>query len=145
MGGSPFQVATRPRGWNWDGDGWPPGREARRDESEEVQDDMTAMAEEQPAGEGLLWVEEVAARAGVKPLTIRMYLRDARKAADAGKWHLGLLPLPVGDPVRRKVPGGHGGLVTVISPRFRSHEIDTWLANRRGPGGKLRAVNGAGQ
>lgn len=91
----------------------------------------------------LLWPEEVAAKLGVKPATLKRMATDSRRAheaRDAGDTDAVRpthLPLPVVAKERRQVPrksGGHD--ITVDSPRWSEAAIDDYIAHRPGSPGR---------
>lgn len=87
-----------------------------------------------PDGDTLLWADDVAELAGVDKHTLRVYEVRARKARDAGKATIHHLPEPY-DRQPREVPKA-GGFVLITAPRYRRSQINVWLANRLGPGGR---------
>jgi hypothetical protein len=91
-----------------------------------------------PDGQVLLWPEQVADRLGIRDAQIvSAYLSAARKARTEGTATSGHLPEPY-DRQPRKVPGGRSAAgVTVKSNRWTEAAIEAYLANRRGPGGRL--------
>jgi hypothetical protein len=81
-----------------------------------------------------LYMADVAALAGVSPLTIRQYKWRAGRARDAGTATPRHLPEPAGyDPPTREVTGtGHSGGDPV--PWWTRRQIQAWLAARHHPG-----------
>lgn len=90
-----------------------------------------------PAAGRLLWAEDVAALAGLSRAdTVRTYANWTKRKIAAGKTlDLGDFPLPE-DRVPRKVRTAGGHVRTILSPRWSEAKIITWLANRKGPGGR---------
>jgi len=87
----------------------------------------------------LLYMDEIARRAGVKPESIRAYNAAGRKARRSRRGALGDMPA-YAKRVRRTVERNDGVRVVVNTPVWREDEITHWLANRRGPGGRIKAA-----
>lgn len=85
----------------------------------------------------LLFMEDVADRAGVKPSTIKVYNSVSSTARFKGEWTVSDLPKPHSY-VRRKVARKDGRRITVTGPVWREDAINLWLENRRGPGGRTQ-------
>jgi hypothetical protein len=85
-------------------------------------------------GVRLLWIEEVAAKAGVLPASIKKYQTEAKARRRQHRGTLSDLPA-ARKSKRRQVQKSNGQFVTVVSRLWREDEIDVWLRNRRGPRG----------
>jgi len=92
-------------------------------------------------GMRLLWIEEVAAKAGVQAASIKKYQTEAKARRRAGKATISDLPR-ARKTKRSRVMKADGQFVSVVSRLWREDEIDVWLANRRGPGGWLSGGRG---
>lgn len=100
---------------------------------------MTAVEYRDSDGMLLLLPEEVARRADVDPGTIRKYNADATRLRRQRKWTIHDLPKPRKH-VTRRIVKGNGLAGATRSPLYREDQIDVWLANRRGPGGRVAAA-----
>jgi hypothetical protein len=87
-------------------------------------------------GVRLLFMEQVAARAGVELSTIKSCQSAGKRARKLGKATLSDMPA-ARKHVTRTVHRADGRAVVVRSPVWREDRIDVWLANRRGPGGHI--------
>jgi hypothetical protein len=91
----------------------------------------------------LLWPEEVAEKLGLdRSSTPRSYanwsarkLRRMRESDPGAQLGPADFPLPH-DHAKRTVTTRGGHERTAVSPRWLASAIDTYLANRRGPGGR---------
>jgi len=85
------------------------------------------------SGERLLFTQDVARMAGVKPETIRHHDTSARRARrNRQPAHF---PAPAAY-VRRTIYKSDGQPLTVITPVWREKAIKEWVRNRLGPGGR---------
>lgn len=84
----------------------------------------------------LLFIEEVAGMVGDKVSTIRRYATAAKQKRRTRK-RTGIHDFPAPSRhVYREVPKADGKVNTVYSPLWRKDRIQTWMDNKRGPGGR---------
>ena len=87
-------------------------------------------------GKPLLYIEEVAKRAGVACSTVRTYNAEAHRRRLENTSTDFDLPEPF-DRVKRIITKRDGKPVTVWTPVWREADIETWLGYKRGPRGKV--------
>jgi hypothetical protein len=89
-----------------------------------------------PAEDGLLWPEEVAAKAGWTAKTLRAQVAASKKLQEAGTLGPHHLPMPADRRLRPhdRTPANPTGKGAKWQNLWRPGDIEAWLPNRRRPG-----------